>query len=220
MTASYVGSERTIVRLDTKGFCIFCLKRNGNNFAGPTAIYDEGEKSVYVHECKIDVKEVEAGSRLRQQFGKVISSYLETNFTCLKSTSNQKDDNSLDEQSDDELNKRFDAALEVDVGYICQDCSHLVENICKLYHEMKRIELEVDWKVRQLKHIAAFAMRAPTRLKVFKEKFNNSGDNRDKDDLARIEMFRKELLEKCKIRWLSNKHLTSMNEYLNQQLYV
>lgn len=213
MTASSVDSERTIVRLDTKGFCIFCLKRNGNNFAGPTAIYDDGDKSVYVHECKIDVKELEAGSRLRQQFGKVISSYLETNFNCLKQNDSQTDNYCLDEQSDDELNKRVDAALEVDVSYICQDCSHLVEKICKLYHEMKRIELEVDWKVRQLKHIAAFAMRAPTRLKVFKEKFNNSGDHSDKEDLSRIEMFRKELLEKCKTRWLSYGHHTFMNEY-------
>lgn len=75
----------------------------------------------------------------------------------------------------------------------CSDCLGILKTFCDLYHQIKCIELKLNWQVDKLLNVIRWADRVPSRLKYF-QTTNNFG--------SKVK-FRKDIKRKCK-KYLSN----------------
>ncbi len=66
----------------------------------------------------------------------------------------------------------------------CEDCKLIIESFCETYHELKCLEMKLEWKLDKLGKIIKQANMVPSRLsqvnKVLDEFFKNDKENREK----------------------------------------
>ncbi|CAL8130028.1 unnamed protein product [Orchesella dallaii] len=81
---------------------------------------------------------------------------------------------------------------------ICQDCQFVEDSFCKLYHEWKCLELEVEWRLNKLCRVMKCADRVSWRKQRLDSKFNSTVQGRR--FIERVTTFRAELQQKCSQR--------------------
>ncbi|CAL8139688.1 unnamed protein product [Orchesella dallaii] len=188
MASASVPPASTLI--NSKGYCVFCLKKADQQGHSNG---DENGPSTPAVELSDAVDNL-VSNKLYQRFCSNIGNYLGTNYNPIYRTHPEPL-----QKMDEFLNKDFDRFPKLDITDVCQDCSRILEHFCHLYFQMKSMELQVEWQVRKLKTIMAFAERAATRRNHFKEQFL-AGNREDELELEKIEKFRKELLRKCTLK--------------------
>ncbi|CAL8130020.1 unnamed protein product [Orchesella dallaii] len=80
----------------------------------------------------------------------------------------------------------------------CEDCKFVVDSFCKLYHEWKCLELEVEWRLQKLCSVMKCADRVSSRKQRLDSKFNSSEEGRRL--IEWVTTFRAELQQKYRQR--------------------
>lgn len=53
----------------------------------------------------------------------------------------------------------------------CRDCEFLASEFCDIYHQVKCLKLQLQWKLEKMTRVMELAERVPTRFKSLKEHF-------------------------------------------------
>ncbi|CAL8130022.1 unnamed protein product [Orchesella dallaii] len=80
----------------------------------------------------------------------------------------------------------------------CEDCKFVVDSFCKLYHEWKCLELEVEWRLNKLCNVMKCADRVSSRKQRLDSKFNSTEQGRR--FIEWVTTFRAELQQKNRQR--------------------
>ncbi|CAL8139690.1 unnamed protein product [Orchesella dallaii] len=168
------SSKTQSITLDSRGHCFLCLKKCTDTD----------------YENNADTQDQQM-----ERFCKLISRYLGMSYDFLKCEQNSSL-KATPNRDDDFLNQRYDSFPQINISSSCTSCRKLVDKFCESYFQMKSLELQVEWQVRQLKSVLAFSKRAPNRQQIFVQQFQVGASGND-HDLGNIQRFRRKLLRKC-----------------------
>lgn len=180
--------------LDTKGFCVFCLRSVGIEEVDPSNDAPVGPKSKKKGRSLAD----KVFSRPPQQeetmklFSQLIGRYLGAVVGLTK-----------DERSNcgvtDHLKENF-----MDFGAACRDCFPMVTEFCQIYSEIKNLALKLEWRVAGIRDVVKCSSKSGLRAKDFLKQLSGNdglGSQKKKAEakLKELEAFRKDFMEKCKL---------------------
>lgn len=85
----------------------------------------------------------------------------------------------------------------------CKDCENLVDSFCRIYHEIKCLELKLLLKLDTLMNVMKSADKVPSRVNTLKKSFqlelNKVEVTTNQDErLENFQILRKEIINKCK----------------------
>ncbi|CAL8098598.1 unnamed protein product [Orchesella dallaii] len=81
----------------------------------------------------------------------------------------------------------------------CPDCLTIVTSFCDLYHQLKCLELEVEWRLSRLKKVMSLADGVEFRKENFRKRWRKRGGDQREGEREAVEEFRKELIKKCNL---------------------
>ncbi|ODM93430.1 Gastrula zinc finger protein XlCGF48.2 [Orchesella cincta] len=128
---------------------------------------------------------------------------MELNFFCCSFCYKNVDEGELEKEEVDEvlakfvkLARRYFGGKEMEHLVkleSCPQCFKVVTSFCDLYHQLKCIELEMEWRVSKLKEV----MSSADKVEFRKDNFRRSWRKREEAGREAVEEFRKDFITKC-----------------------